>query len=102
MSIELKESVSLSGVRPEMVMGLVMAEGVYSFYGVPLVVTSVTDGEHGPHSRHRVGLGADLRTFNIPDGLVMNIVEDLMKVLGPGFDIVLESDHIHLEYDPEK
>jgi len=102
MSIELKESVVLSGVRPEMVVGLIAAEGVYSFYSIPLVVTSVTDGSHGPHSRHRVGLGADLRTFNVPEDTIPEIVDDLKRVLGPHFDVVLESDHIHLEYDPEK
>jgi|ETNvirnome_2_300_1030623.scaffolds.fasta_scaffold02975_6 hypothetical protein len=102
MPIQFKDSTNLSGVRPEMALGIMVAEGVYSRHNVDLIVTSVTDGKHGPHSRHRVGLGADFRTFHIKTEHLQSVVSDLKKSLGPHFDVVHEADHIHIEYDPDE
>ncbi len=51
-------------------------------------------------SLHFSGKAIDLRTRDMAAGKEQKVVEALKTKLGNNFDIVLESDHIHLEYDP--
>jgi hypothetical protein len=103
--MRIKEGVRIHGLRAEMLVALMVAEGVYRANGHQLVVTSAIDGKHSRGSRHYSGLAVDLRTRNIPvpEGFdpkeVHGTIRDLIaKNLGPDFDVVLESDHIHLEH----
>jgi len=64
-----------------------------------MVVTSVRDGTHGYASFHPSGRAFDLR---LPVGVnFQRFTADLKKHLGCKFDVVLESNHIHVEYDPK-
>ena len=99
--MRLKAGVRVAGIKPELLIGLRVAESVYKgVANAELVVTSISDGTHKPGSKHYVGLAADLRTSNVLP-LVQDIVFALKAQLDADFDIVLESDHIHLEYDPK-
>ena len=51
-----------------------------------------------PSSLHYDDNAIDLRKSPVNSN---NIVEALKKALGISYNIVLESDHIHLEYDPK-
>lgn len=99
----LKDSVSIKGIQPEMVLGLVICYSVWELYthGIPFVVTSVSDGNHSPRSLHYRGFAADIRTRDIGPQLSASIVTLFKKSLGKDFDVVLESDHIHVEFDPK-
>lgn len=67
----------------------------------PLTVTSVWDGTHLPDSRHYVGLAADLRTHHLSsEADRRRMWEVVAEALGPGWDVILEVDHIHIEFDP--
>ena len=44
--MKFKEGINTSGVRPELVLALIVADGVYRDVGKVLVVTSVSDGVH--------------------------------------------------------
>lgn len=61
------------------------------------VVTSVSDGKHSAGSLHYVGLAFDLRLPANPAGFV----GALKAALGAEYDVVLEHDHIHVEYQPK-
>lgn len=65
------------------------------------VITSVMDGSHMRGSRHYTGLAIDLRTNNLSEVQASSWVERLKKNLGPNYDVILERDHIHAEYDPK-
>ena len=66
-----------------------------------VVVTSLRDGVHGVNSLHPKGLAADIRTRNMKDK-TLKIFNLLRMWLDPqGFDTVLESDHIHIEFQPK-
>lgn len=65
------------------------------------VITSARDGKHMVGSLHFVGRAIDLRTRDMPLMGSAAIAESLREVLGKDFDVVLEKDHIHLEYDPK-
>lgn len=87
--------------------------------GDVIVVTSANDGRHGPGSLHGKGRAFDVRFLGERDGAVVPAgpgwidlairqrgvatawVTRLRAALGPEYDVVLESDHVHLEYDPK-
>lgn len=65
-----------------------------------LTVTSAVRPPSGRRSLHWYGLAVDLRIWGLshPD-----ITRDtLAQRLGPDFDVVLETDHIHVEFDPAR
>jgi hypothetical protein len=98
-SVRLKPGVRLYGMRPEIAVGMSMASSVYESHGLDMVVTSVADGTHNRKSLHYKGLAFDVRTRNMDVVQQNAVVTDLERVMPTGWDIVLESDHIHVEYD---
>jgi len=67
------------GIRPEMVLAATIVTSVYSeFNNAECVITSITDGQHGPKSHH----------------------SRVQACLGDEFDVVLEKTHLHVEFDP--
>lgn len=64
-------------------------------------IVHVMDGKHHKGSRHYVGLAADIRIWYIPAGRLKEFVEFIQKQLGMDYDVILEKDHIHLEFDPK-
>jgi len=93
----------LAGLHIEMRRALIAAETVFKAHGVELVVTSGLDGEHSAGSYHYYGLAVDLRTRQIPTvAEVQQIAQELRAALGSPYDVVVEGDHLHLEYDWEQ
>lgn len=99
--ISLKPGVHIADIRPEVVLALTIADAVYIKHGAMLVVTSVRDGKHMTGSLHYSGAAADLRTGNLKPVEVAEVATQLRAALGPDFDVVVETDHIHLEFDPK-
>ena len=64
-----------------------------------LFITSIRDGRHGDITLHYDGWAFDIRFPR--HSPVQDVVADIKKELGPDFDVIVESDHIHVEYDPE-
>lgn len=96
--MQLKTGVRIFGIRPELVLALTIIERVYRTQGSDLVITSLMEGEHMRGSLHYTGAAVDLR---LPTASVPNVVEHLATDLGADFDVVLEPDHIHVEYQPK-
>jgi hypothetical protein len=63
MNINLKDGVTLNGVRPETVLAIMVVAGVYARMGYKYTVTSITDGKHKAGSLHYPGFGFDNRTW---------------------------------------
>lgn len=97
--MKLKEGVSLKDVSWRMFYAACVAEEIYQRYGVECVITSANDGKHGDKTLHHKGLALDLRTWNLK-GREGEVTAELKAALGPDYDVVLERDHIHCEYDP--
>lgn len=100
-TVTLKPGCRVAGLRPEMLLGLIIAEQVFTGHGASLVVTEATGGKHKLGSLHFVGLAADLRTRGVPVLTVQEIAADLRSILGPQYDVVVEADHVHLEFQPK-
>lgn len=78
-----------------------IASAIYGSLGVPFVVTSGTDGRHSAGSLHYSGNAMDLRRRDLDAaGKTSQAVAALKSQLGSDYDVILESDHIHVEYDP--
>lgn len=79
------------------------ASMVFGSLGYEVVITSACDGTHSAGSLHYEGKALDLRCsvawgFSTAD---CQAIEAMMaERLGTGYDVVLESTHLHVEYDP--
>jgi len=92
---KLKPGVCLTGIRPEILFAVVAAERAYNRAGQELVVTSCVDSKHSRGSLHYLGCAVDVRTRDVPSDAIQAIVAEIREALGPDFDVILESDHLH-------
>ena len=100
--MKLKAGVKLEGLSPQIVLALVIAGQVYKdIANKEWVITSVSDGKHSTKSLHYSGFAVDLRINNITVLEAKAVLLSLQSKLGDNYDVVLEIDHIHLEYDPK-
>ncbi len=111
--IRYKDTVDLRIIKPQTVFAIFIADQVYGNMGfTEMWITSICDDTVGrkPNSLHRSGLAFDLRLPFPPTSAigttamqhnpkVVQLEKGLKLRLGPSFDVVLESDHIHVEYD---
>lgn len=92
----------LPGLSPEILLALMVAEGIYKEHGYELVVTSLFDShDNRPKSLHHKGYAADLRTRDMRSGEADIIKNKIQVWLGGSYDVILEKDHIHIEFDPK-
>lgn len=94
----LKLGVDISRLADPMRQALNKIENIFQANGMEPVITSTYEGTHSPSSFHYVNRAVDLR---LPHTSVRNKVVSELKAALPGFDVVLESNHIHVEYDPK-
>lgn len=104
MSTHFTNKVRLTDLTARMMFGIMLVKEVFDDEGVDLWFTSVDDSAHGRGSKHPDGDAIDIRTKHLQGGYVgaqaQRIYEKLKKRLAPLFDVVLEHNHIHIEYDP--
>ncbi len=98
--MQIKDGVDINGLKPELVMGFIIADGIYKDLGKELVITAVVDGKHKTGSFHYVGLAGDLRTRFFADN-GEEAARRLRESLGKQWDVVLEENHIHMEFNPK-
>jgi len=66
--------------------------------GEELIITATDDGNHGAGSLHYANQAFDIR---LPEHDPVGRVADMRKLLPEGFDVIGETTHIHIEYDPK-
>ena len=113
-SVNIKPGVSFEGLQTG-VMDPVLdaAAKAAALFGKPAVVTSGTDHHHKrkQNSKHAHGHALDFRridrtvstdgSVSFPDQAAARYqARVIADELGPQYDVVLEGDHIHVEYDP--
>lgn len=96
--MKIKPGVSLQGLQLPMRPVLMLAEQVYQSFGQELVVTSGPGGEHSARSLHYYGYALDFRIRGIPLDVCWKIVYSLRRELGDSYQVMLETTHIHVEY----
>jgi len=90
----------VKGIKPEMIVAMMVMLGIYTEYQCDCVVTSCTDGQHGEHSLHLFGYALDFRTRNLTDIEATEVAGKLAARLSKEYQVVREEDHIHVEFDP--
>jgi hypothetical protein len=99
----IKPGCDLRGLQPQMAIAYVIIKDIYRDKGYECVITSASDGKHGPNSLHYQGKALDIRTRTVqPQDLAGNsgaLFESIKRALGDQFDVVLEKDHFHIEHD---
>jgi len=98
----IKDGVTFGGtLKPTTRRMIDAAEYVFGQYGIVPVITSGTDGTHRANSLHYSGDALDFRRRDADQAGVTQLVFDgLRYYLGQEYDIVLEPDHFHVEFDP--
>ncbi len=90
------------GVQPHLIKIVVALGNIAANYTSvdEFTITSGIDGKHSPNSLHYALRAIDIRTRTLAPDTVDALVDDLRDTLGAGYDVVLEDDHIHVEFDP--
>ena len=68
--------------------------------GKECVITSLLDGVHSKNSLHYTGNAFDLRVWIYTEKQKKAVLYQLRKKLGINYDVINETDHIHVEFDP--
>ena len=107
MNISIKPGALVTGVQPELILGLMIIQRVFDSYGYETVITEATGGQHMQGSLHYKGLAADLRSKHIVTPAIKSrILLESKLCLGDEFDMILEdpngpNEHLHLEFQPK-
>ena len=97
----LKEGVDVKGLSPYMRYAAEVVKQVYEECGAPYLITSGREGVHKHGSKHYFGQALDFRTSGLAKDTRIKIYRRLRKMLERDYDIVQESTHLHVEYDPK-
>jgi len=94
----IKAGVDISRLKPPIRKKMnEIARRVWSIEKEELVVTSTWEGVHSEGSLHYADLAVDIRRHEKGHELR----QELRDKLGMDYDVVLGTDHIHIEYDPK-
>ena len=90
-------------VRPhlgtEVFYAIWVAEAVYQEMGATqFVITSLSDGRHMTGSRHYYGSAVDLRIWSLDEDKPKPAAKLIQHRLGRYYFVLLEKDHMHIEY----
>lgn len=66
------------------------------------VITSILDGKHKETSKHYSGNAFDARSWIYTKEEISDLLVNVKENLGTDYDVIFETDHFHIEYDPKK
>jgi uncharacterized protein YcbK (DUF882 family) len=99
--MEIKKGVNIKGIKGEIILGYIIVSEIYREMGKRIVVTSALDGIHKEKSKHYDGHALDFRIWDFNDKELLKLHKKAQLNLGEQFDVVLEKDHLHIEFDPK-
>lgn len=99
--LHFKGSCRFTDLQPEMVIALLIVMQHCRKIEVDCWITSANDSKHKKNSLHYSGKALDFRSKHIHAARKKKWADGIRANLGPAFDVVLESDHLHVEYDPK-
>lgn len=99
--MRLKPGVRIFGLRPETLFAMCVASKLLEVEGHTFVVTCGSEGQHMRGSLHYAGLAFDFRRPDLTWVGGDLLRSELAKRLGDDFDVVQESNHFHVEFQPK-
>jgi hypothetical protein len=100
--LKFKDGVQGFGLQLEMRTVLKTADSIWREFGQELVVTETVGGTHSAGSLHYYGYAVDLRTNYFSDEEKKKVLGRMHTELPEGYDVILHSTHMHVEYDAIK
>lgn len=98
--MQIKPGVSLKQLKPQMVLAAIIVDQCFGGQNLPCVVTAGDDGTHMKGSLHYKGLALDFRTNHVQDAAILHLIVTNIKArLAGDYDVVLEGNHLHVEWD---
>jgi hypothetical protein len=94
----IKAGVDISRLERNTRRGLRKVADIFLRYDQEVIITSAFEGNHGAGSLHYANQAFDVR---FPSDDKENIEASIFEELSNDFDVLMESDHIHIEYDPK-
>lgn len=93
--MKFKDGVIWTDIHPKVEQVLHGVDAVFQKHGVEAVITSGRDGKHMEGSKHYEGKAFDLRTWHV----IEEVAKQLRMYLGKDYDVIVEKDHIHIEWE---
>lgn len=100
--IRWKAGVYAHVLRLEVALALHHASVWSEIADVGVVVNALADSAHGANSLHAWDLAVDLDTDGDRLSHLAQLCGYLARILPPGYDVVLENDHVHVEWDVKR
>jgi len=94
----IKAGVDISRLKRNIRSSLNVVALIFSEERELFIITSTYEGNHSEGSLHYANQAYDVR---LPADSRLRIFAKIQEQLIPGFDVVMESNHIHVEYDPK-
>ena len=94
----IKAGVDISRLERNTRRGLGKVDRIFESHNQEMIITSTFDGNHGAGSLHYANQAFDLR---LPEADRENVEAMIFEELDDDFDVLTETDHIHIEYDPK-
>jgi len=102
------KTVSLIGLQLPMRKVLEVVDRIYRQHKQEAVITAGTEVTssnrrfiHSAGSLHPFGLALDFRTYYFEEEEIDMVKAEIKKELGPDYDVLFETNHLHIEYDPK-
>ncbi len=87
---------------PETTILFIVADRWSRGAGVAIDVNAIDNGAHGPGTLHGQSRAWDLDTQGDKPEHLVDLWRYLRALLPPGFDVVREKDHVHVEWQPKR
>jgi len=97
-------SVSLKGIKAELLFALIIIDQVMKEQGQEAVITSGSEEttRHGKTSLHYSGNAVDLRSrFFADPEMIAGLCREALGN-NPDFEIIVEGNHFHIEHQPKR
>lgn len=104
------ERVKMHSLEPQALYAIGLLRDLAAEYGMLVVVTSISDGVHSGKSHHYTGRAFDwvilqsgryAAHMSLSGQRKIAFVAEYRQLLGPDFDTIQESTHVHTEFDPK-
>lgn len=100
--LKIKENVNLVGLQPQMIIAAISANDFCNTVAkVDCVITSALDAKHSDTSLHFAGFALDIRTREMSETMQNMFRNAMEQSLGTQYDVLLEGDHLHIEFQPK-
>jgi hypothetical protein len=87
----------INGIQPELVVAMLVVSGIHP----DAEITSCVEGKHSRTSLHYVGYAIDVAINDKTREQAVDFRTAIAESLTVEYDVILEDDHIHIEFQPK-